>query len=174
MKLKQAVPYDIQAVLESLFFRSYTTDPIPETHRLKHLRNEQVVVTSVDLAKKALDFMNHVRKRQAEDRPYHVKEWRDYISKNGLTISTYETIKISHIEELNNAWEAVGNGVDTEKRKQIIPVLMKNFKGKSFNLTAEVAAFARLADLRYEINEILAKLTALEPGDQSKTSGSIT
>ena len=93
LKLKQSVPYDIQAVLESLFFRSYTTDPMSENHRLKHLRNEQIVVTSVDLAKKALNFMNHVRKRQAEDRPYHVKEWQEYISKNGLTVSTYETIK---------------------------------------------------------------------------------
>jgi len=93
LKLKQAVPYDIQTVLESLFFRSYTTDPMSETHPLKHLRNEQIVVTSVDLAKKALDFMNHIRKKQAEDHPYHVKEWQEYISKNGLTVSTYETIK---------------------------------------------------------------------------------
>jgi len=92
LKLKQSVPFDIQAVLESLFFRSYSTGPM-ENHSLKHLRNEKIVVTSVDLAKKALDFMNHVRKKQAEDYPYHVKEWRDYISKNGLTVSTYETIK---------------------------------------------------------------------------------
>ena len=93
LKLKQAVPYDMQAVLESIFYRSYTSEPMPETHPLKHLRNEQIIVTSVDLAKKALDFMNHVRKKQAEDHPYHVKEWQEYTSKNGLTVSTYETIK---------------------------------------------------------------------------------
>jgi len=92
LKLKQSVPYDIQAVLESLFFRSYSTRTM-ENHSLPHLRDEQIIVTSVDLAKKALDFMNHVRKKQTEDHPYHVKEWRNYISKNGLTVSTYETIK---------------------------------------------------------------------------------
>jgi len=57
------------------------------------LRNEKIVVTSVDLTKKALDFMNYVRKKQAEDHPYHVKEWEEYTSKNGLTVSTDETIK---------------------------------------------------------------------------------
>jgi len=64
-----------------------------ENHSLPHLRNEQIIVTSVDLAKKALDFMNHIRKKQVEDHPYHVKEWQEYTSKNGLTVSTYETIK---------------------------------------------------------------------------------
>jgi hypothetical protein len=93
LKLKQTVPYDMQAVLESIFFRSYSTKPMPTTHKLKHLRNEQVVVTSVDLAKKALDFLNHIRKKQVEGHPYHVKEWQEYASKNGLTVSTYETIK---------------------------------------------------------------------------------
>jgi len=93
LKLKQALPYDIQAVLESIFFRSYSTKPMPEAHRLKHLRKERIVVTSVDMAKKALDLMNHVRQRQIEEQPYRVKEWKDYISKNGLTVSTYESIK---------------------------------------------------------------------------------
>ena len=92
LKLKQSVPFDIQAVLECLFFRSYSTRPM-ENHSLPHLRNEQIIVTSVDLAKKALDFMNHIRKKQVEDHPYHVKEWQKYTSKNGLTVSTYETIK---------------------------------------------------------------------------------
>jgi len=93
LKLKQAVPYDIQAVLESIFFRSYSTRPMPDAHRLKHLRKERIVVTSVDMAKKALDLMNHVRQRQTEGQPYRVKEWKDYISKNGITVSTYESIK---------------------------------------------------------------------------------
>mgnify|MGYP001153401332 CR=1 FL=1 len=61
LKLKQAIPYDVLAVLESLFFRSYSTRPMPDAHRLKHLRKERIVVTSVDMAKKALDLMNHVR-----------------------------------------------------------------------------------------------------------------
>ena len=93
LKLKQAVPYDMQAVLESIFFRSYSTRPMPDAHRLKHLRKERIVVTSVDMAKKAFDLMNHVRQRQIEGEPYRVKEWREYISKNGLTVSTYESIK---------------------------------------------------------------------------------
>jgi len=93
LKLKQTLPYDIQAVLESIFFRSYSTRPMPEAHRLKHLRKERIVVTSVDMAKKALDLMNHVRQRQIEGQPYRVKEWRAYISNNGLTVSTYESIK---------------------------------------------------------------------------------
>jgi len=93
LKLKQALPYDIQAVLESIFFRSYSTKPMPEAHRLKHLRKERIVVTSVDMAKKALDLMNHVRQRQIEEQPYRVKEWKEYISNNGLTVSTYESIK---------------------------------------------------------------------------------
>jgi len=93
LKLKQAIPYDMLAVLESLFFRSYTTDPIPETHRLKHLRKERIVVTSVDMAKKGLDLMNHIKQRQIEGQPYRVKEWKEYISNNGLTVSTYESIK---------------------------------------------------------------------------------
>jgi len=93
LKLKQAVPYDMQAVLESIFFRSYSTKPMPDAHRLKHLRKERIVVTSVDMAKKALDLMNHVKQRQIEGQPYRVKEWKDYISKNDLTVSTYESIK---------------------------------------------------------------------------------
>jgi len=93
LKLKQAVPYDMQAVLESIFFRSYSTRPMPDAHRLKHLRKERIVVTSVDMAKKALDLMNHVRQRQIEEQPYRVKEWRAYISNNDLTVSTYESIK---------------------------------------------------------------------------------
>jgi len=93
LKLKQTVPYDIQAVLESIFFRSYSTKPMPDAHRLKHLRRERIVVTSVDMAKKALDLMNHVRQRQIEGQPYKVNEWRAYISNNGLTVSTYESIK---------------------------------------------------------------------------------
>jgi len=93
LKLKQALPYDMQAVLESIFFRSYSTKPMPDAHRLKHLRKERIVVTSVDMAKKALDLMNHVRQRQIEGQPYRVKEWRAYISNNGLTVSTYESIK---------------------------------------------------------------------------------
>jgi len=93
LKLKQAVPYDIQAVLESLFFRSYSTKPLPATHKLKHLRKEEIVVTSIDMAKKALALMNHIRRRQNNGQPYHVKEWREYISNNRLTISTYESIK---------------------------------------------------------------------------------
>jgi len=93
LKLKQAVPYDMQAVLESLFFRSYSTEPMPDTHKLKHLRRERIVVTSVDMAKKALDLMNHVRQRQIEGQPYRVNKWRAYISNNGLTVSTYESIK---------------------------------------------------------------------------------
>ena len=93
LKLKQAVPYDMQAVLESIFYRSYSTNPMPNTHGLKHLRNEKIVVTSVDMAKKALDFMNHIRQRQNDGHPYLVKEWREYISKNDLTVSTYESIK---------------------------------------------------------------------------------
>ena len=93
LKLKQAVPYDMQAVLQSIFFRSYSTEPMPDAHRLKHLRKERIVVTSVDMAKKALDLMNHVRQRQIEEQPYRVKEWKDYISNNGLTVSTYESIK---------------------------------------------------------------------------------
>lgn len=86
------MPYDIQAVLESLFFRSYTTKPM-NAHSLKHLRNEQVVVTSTDLAKKALDFMNHVTKNQVEGQPYPVKEWREYASEEEISVSIYETIK---------------------------------------------------------------------------------
>lgn len=93
LKLKQAIPYDVQAVLESIFFRSYSTKPMTDAHKLKHLRKERIVVTSVDMAKKALDLMNHVRQRQIEGRPYRVQEWKDYISKNGLTVSTYESIK---------------------------------------------------------------------------------
>jgi len=93
LKLKQAVPYDMQAVLESIFFRSYSTKPMPNGHRLKHLRREKIVVTSVDMAKKALDLMNHVKQRQMEGQPYRIKEWKDYISNNGLTVSTYESIK---------------------------------------------------------------------------------
>jgi len=93
LKLKQTLPYDIQAVLESIFFRSYSTRPMPESHRLKHLRKERIVVTSVDMAKKALDLVNHVRQRQIEGQSYRVKEWRAYISNNGLTVSTYESIK---------------------------------------------------------------------------------
>jgi hypothetical protein len=93
LKLKQAIPYDMLAVLESIFFRSYSTDPMPDTHKLKHLRKEKIVVTSVDMAKKALDFMNHIRQRQNNGQPYHVKEWREYLSKNNLTVSTYESIK---------------------------------------------------------------------------------
>jgi len=93
LKLKQAVPYDMQAVLESIFFRSYSTKPMPDAHRLKHLRRERIVVTSVDMAKKALDLLNHVRQRQMEGSPYCVKEWRAYISNNGLTVSNYESIK---------------------------------------------------------------------------------
>jgi hypothetical protein len=94
LKLKQAVPYDMQAILESLFFRSYSTKPMSDAHRLKHLRKERIVVTSVDMAKKALDLLNHVRQRHMDGRPYSVKEWKEYISNNGLTISTYESIKI--------------------------------------------------------------------------------
>jgi len=93
LKLKQSVPYDMLAVLESIFFRSYSTKPLPETHKLKHLRKEEIIVTSVDLAKKALDFMNHVRQRHKNGQPYRVKEWKEYISKNSLTVSTYESIK---------------------------------------------------------------------------------
>jgi len=93
LKLKQAVPYDMLAVLESIFFRSYTTRPMPETHRLKHLRKEEIIVASIDMAKKALDFMNRIRQRQNNGHPYQVREWKDYISKNGLTISNYESIK---------------------------------------------------------------------------------
>ena len=93
LKLKQSIPYDMLAVLESIFFRSYTSEPMPETHPLKHLRNQEIVVTSIDMAKKALDFINHIRQRQNNEHPYRVKEWTDYISKNGLTISTYESIK---------------------------------------------------------------------------------
>ncbi len=93
LKLKQAVPYDMQAILESLFFRSYSTKPMSDAHRLKHLRKERIVVTSVDMAKKALDLLNHVRQRYMDGRPYSVKEWREYISNNGLTVSTYESIK---------------------------------------------------------------------------------
>jgi len=93
LKLKQALPYDMQAVLESIFFRSYSTKPMSEAHRLKHLRKERIVVTSVDMAKKALDLMNHVQQRQIEGQPYRVKEWKEYISNNGLTVSTYESIK---------------------------------------------------------------------------------
>jgi len=93
LKLRQAVPYYIQAVLESIFFRSYPTKPMPEGRRLKHLRKERIVVTSVDMAKKALDLMNHVRQRQIEGQSYRVNEWRAYISNNGLTVSTYESIK---------------------------------------------------------------------------------
>ena len=93
LKLKQSVPYDIRMVLESIFFRSYSTRPMPDAHRLKHLRKERIVVASVDMAKKALDLMNHVRQRQIEGQPYRVKEWRAYISNNGLTVSTYESIK---------------------------------------------------------------------------------
>jgi len=52
LKLKQAVPYDIQAV-EFLFFRLYTTKPM-NAHSLGHLRNEQAVVTSADLAKREI------------------------------------------------------------------------------------------------------------------------
>jgi len=93
LKLKQAVPYDMLAILESIFFRSYTTRPMPETHRLKHLRKEEIIVASIDMAKKALDFMNRIRQRQNNGHPYQVREWKDYISKNGLTISNYESIK---------------------------------------------------------------------------------
>jgi len=93
LKLKQAVPYDMQAVLESIFFRSYSTKPMPEGHRLKHLRKDRIVVTSVDMANKGLDLMTHVRQRQMEGPPYKVKEWKEYISNNGLTVSTYESIK---------------------------------------------------------------------------------
>jgi len=93
LKLKQAVPYDIQAVLESIFFRSYSTKPMPDAHGLKHLRKERIVVTSIDMSKKALDLMNHVRQRQIEGQPYRVKEWKGYVSNNGLTVSTYESIK---------------------------------------------------------------------------------
>jgi len=93
LKLKQSVPYDIRMVLESIFFRSYSTRPMPDAHRLKHLRKERIVVASVDMAKKALDLMNHVRRRQIEGQPYRVKEWKEYISNNGLTVSTYESIK---------------------------------------------------------------------------------
>jgi hypothetical protein len=93
LKLRQAIPYDMEAVLESIFFRSYSTRPMPEGHRLKHLRKERIVVTSVDMAKKALDLMNHVRRRQLEGQPYRLREWREYISNNGLTVSTYESIK---------------------------------------------------------------------------------
>jgi len=93
LKLKQTVPYDIRMVLESIFFRSYSTRPMPDAHRLKHLRKERIVVASVDMAKKALDMMNHVRRRQIEGQPYRVKEWKEYISNNGLTVSTYESIK---------------------------------------------------------------------------------
>ena len=66
---------------------------MPDAHRLKHLRKERIVVTSVDMAKKALDLMNHVKQRQIEGQPYRVKEWREYISKNRVTVSTYESIK---------------------------------------------------------------------------------
>ena len=93
LKLKQTVPYDMQTVLESIFFRSYSTKPMPDAHKLKHLRKERIVVTSVDMAKKALDLMNHIKQRQIEAQPYRVKEWREYISRNGLTVSTYESIK---------------------------------------------------------------------------------
>jgi len=93
LKLKQAVPYDMLAILESVFFRSYTTRPMPDAHRLKHLRKERIVVTSVDMAKKALNLMNHVKQRQIKGEPYQVKEWKEYISNNGLTVSTYESIK---------------------------------------------------------------------------------
>ena len=93
LKLKQAVPYDMQAVLETIFFRSYSTRPMPDAHRLKHLRKERIVVTSVDMAKKALDLMNHIKQRRIEGQPYKVKEWRAYISNSGLTVSTYESIK---------------------------------------------------------------------------------
>jgi len=93
LKLKQSIPYDVLAVLESIFYRSYSTDPMPSTHGLRHLRNEKIFVTSIDMAKKALDFMNHIRQRQNNGHPYCVKEWREYISENGLTISTYESIK---------------------------------------------------------------------------------
>jgi len=93
LKLRQAIAYDMQAVLESIFFRSYSTKPMPDAHKLKHLRKERIVVTSVDMAKKALDLMNHVKRRQIEGQPYRVKEWKEYISNNGLTVSTYESIK---------------------------------------------------------------------------------
>lgn len=93
LKLKQSMPYDFLAVLESIFFRSYSTKPMPDGHRLKHLRKERIVVASVDMAKKALDLMNHIKQRQIEGQPYRIKEWKDYISKNGLTVSTYESIK---------------------------------------------------------------------------------
>jgi len=66
---------------------------MPETHRLKHLRKEEIIVASIDMAKKALDFMNRIRQRQNNGHPYQVREWKDYISKNGLTISNYESIK---------------------------------------------------------------------------------
>jgi len=89
LKLKQAMPYDIQAVLESISFRSYSTRPMSDAHRLKHLRKERIIVASVDMAKKVLDLMNHVKQRQIEGQPYRVKEWKEYISKNGLTVSTY-------------------------------------------------------------------------------------
>jgi len=93
LKLKQSIPYDMLAVLESIFYRSYSTDPMPYTHKLKHLRNQKIVVTSIDMANKALDFMNHIRERQNNGHPYRVKEWKECISKNGLTVSTYESIK---------------------------------------------------------------------------------
>jgi len=59
----------MQAVLESIFFRSYSTKPMPEAHRLRHLRKERIVVTSVDMAKKGLNLMNHIKQRQIEGRP---------------------------------------------------------------------------------------------------------
>ena len=97
-KLKQAVPYDMQAVLESLFFQSFTTKPMT-THSLRHLRDKQIVVASVDLATKALNFLNYVRKRQVEGKPYKINEWYEYLSANGLTVSTYETIKSPLLRE---------------------------------------------------------------------------
>jgi len=66
---------------------------MPDAHKLKHLRKERIVVTSVDMAKKALDLMNHIRQRHIEGQPYSVKEWKAHISNNGLTLSTYESIK---------------------------------------------------------------------------------
>jgi len=63
------------------------------THSLRHLRDKQIVVASVDLATKALEFMNYVKKRQNDGEPYHIREWHEYLSTNGLTVSTYESIK---------------------------------------------------------------------------------
>ena len=67
--------------------------------------------------------------------------------------------KLQDGKKIWEAWKSIGDGITPDRRRQMIPDLAKKLGGdKNFNISSEVVIFARMAEIQYEMEQILRKL----------------